>query len=36
MCTVENINKIAQILKVNPGKLGYNQDKVSLNISDDV
>lgn len=29
MCSVENILKISNILKVNPGKLGYNADKVN-------
>lgn len=34
MCNIENVNKISQFLKVSPGKLGYNDDKVRmLNLS---
>lgn len=28
MCDIESVNKIAKYLKVNPGKIAYNSDKV--------
>lgn len=33
MCDVESVNRIAKYLKVNAGKLGYNGDKVCINIT---
>lgn len=32
MCDVESVNKIAKYLKVNPGKIAYNSDKVSKQV----
>lgn len=28
MCDIESVNRIAKYLKVNPGKIAYNSDKV--------
>lgn len=30
MCDIESVNKIAKYLKVNPGKIAYNSDKVLM------